>query len=155
MIELKRILHPTDFSQNSKFALDYACAFAEKFNAELHILYVLQDILVTVPDPVIVAELAANYDERVRGSAEQALLQLPDPAWARGRSVIRATCKGSPFTEIVRYAGENKIDLIVLGTHGRSGLAHVVLGSVAEHVVRKAGCPVLTVRPPEQKLEKP
>ena len=69
--------------------------------------------------------------------------------------MVRELRKGSPFLEIVRYAKDKNIDLIVLGTHGRSGLSHVLLGSVAERVVRKAPCPVLTVRHPEHEFVMP
>ena len=70
-----------------------------------------------------------------------------DPQWAAGRKVVHAVVEGSPKVEIVRYARQHDVDVIVLATHGRSGLAHVIIGSVAECVVRAAPCPVLTVRP--------
>jgi nucleotide-binding universal stress UspA family protein len=70
-----------------------------------------------------------------------------DPKWAAGRTVIPAVVEGSPKTEIIQYARKRNIDLIVIATHGRTGLAHVLIGSVAETVVRTAPCPVLTVRP--------
>ncbi len=80
-------------------------------------------------------------------AAEKALAGVPDPQWAAGRKVVRALVEGSPKVEIVRYARHLDLDLIVLATHGRSGLTHVIMGSVAESVVRTAPCPVLTVRP--------
>jgi len=80
-------------------------------------------------------------------SARQALESWNDPAYEAARKVVRTIVTGTPFIEIVRYARENQIDLIVVGTHGRSGLMHSLIGSVAERVVRKASCPVLTVRP--------
>jgi nucleotide-binding universal stress UspA family protein len=80
-------------------------------------------------------------------SAERGLAELLDPAWAQGKSIVRTARQGVPFLEILLYAKEQEIDLIVIGTHGRSGLAHVLLGSVTEKIVRKASCPVLTVRP--------
>ena len=84
-----------------------------------------------------------------------ALAELPDAEWSRGKQIVRATRQGPPFLEIVRYAKENEIDMIVLGTHGRGGLAHMLMGSVAEKVVRKAPCPVLTVRPEGHQFEMP
>lgn len=147
MIELKRILFPTDFSKSSKYAQDYACALAEQFGAELHLLHVYQDVLLMLPEPASAFSLPGNYMTELKESAERALNGLPDPSWAAGKQIVRATRQGSPFVEIVRYAREHDIDLIVLGTHGHSGLMHVLLGSVAEKVVRKASCPVLSVRP--------
>jgi nucleotide-binding universal stress UspA family protein len=144
---LKRILAPTDFSANSRIAVDYACALAAQNDSELHLLHVLQDIMVLAPpDPTGVYGLPANYEDRIRAAAEAALTALPDQIWPGRHRVVRALRQGSAFAEIVRYARENEIDLIVIGTHGRTGLAHVLLGSVAEKVVRKADCPVLTVR---------
>ena len=81
--------------------------------------------------------------------------ELIDSAWAEGKLVVRATAQGTPFLEIIRYAKEKDIDMIVMGTHGRSGLVHMLMGSVAEKVVRKAPCPVLTVRPEGHKFVMP
>jgi nucleotide-binding universal stress UspA family protein len=78
-----------------------------------------------------------------------------DPQWSAGKSIIRVIRQGPPFLEIVRYAKETAIDLIVIGTHGRTGLAHVFMGSVAEKVVRKSPCPVLSVRHPEHEFIAP
>jgi nucleotide-binding universal stress UspA family protein len=155
MIRLQKILFPTDFSSNASAAQDYACAFAEQFGAELHVLYVLQDMSLVMPEPGTMFAIPASNIEEVRASAEQALAQVLDAAWCKGRRVTRTTRDGAPFVEIIRYAAENQIDLIVMGTHGRAGLPHVLLGSVAERVVRKAGCPVLTVRPSDHKFVMP
>jgi nucleotide-binding universal stress UspA family protein len=149
-IQLRRILSATDFSTNAKLALEYACGLADKFQAELHILHVLPVIVnQLVADPYAAYGLPADFEDRVRASAEKALSELPDPSWAGHPCVVRELRRGSPFVEIVQYARENHMDLIVLGTHGRSGLTHMLLGSVAERVVRTAGCPVLTIRPPD------
>lgn len=155
MIELKRILVPTDFSEYSQQAMTYACAFAEQFDADLHVLHVLQDLVAVVPEPGVVFPPPGDYMGELKASAERALVEIPDPAWAEGRTIVRGTRQGPPFLEIIRYAKENDIDMIVLGTHGRGGLAHVLLGSVAEKIVRKAPCPVLTVRPGEHEFVMP
>ena len=144
MIQLKRILLPSDFSELASESTKYACALAEQFNAELHMLYVHESI--------VVPEYAMGIDwerltQEAKKSAEMHLSELLDPAWAEERSVVIATAEGPPFLEIIRYAKEHEIDLIVMATHGRSGLSHMLIGSVAEKVVRKAPCPVLTVRP--------
>ena len=88
-----------------------------------------------------------KYINESRAAAEKALAGVLDPKWSAGRTVIQAVVEGSPKVEIIRYARKQNIDLIVLSTHGRTGLAHVIMGSVAETVVRTAPCPVLTVRP--------
>jgi nucleotide-binding universal stress UspA family protein len=147
MIRLKRILFPTDFSECSKRAQEYACAFADQFQAELHLLHVLQDVGLMLPDPAAGLSLPPNYLIEQKQLAEKTLDALPSAEWARGKRLFRATRMGSPFVEIVSYAKEKEIDLIVIGTHGRSAIMHVLLGSVAEKVVRKAACPVLTVHP--------
>lgn len=155
MIRLKKILFPTDFSSNAQAAQDYACAFAEQFGAELHIVYVLQDVSLVMPEPGTMFAIPASNLEEVRASAEKALAGVPAANWCAGKRVVRVTRSGAPFVEIIRYAAEYEIDLIVMGTHGRSGLPHVLLGSVAERVVRKAGCPVLTVPPSDHKFVMP
>ncbi|MCY2965193.1 MAG: universal stress protein [Planctomycetota bacterium] len=155
MIRLKKILLPTDFSQNARSAQNYACAFADQFDAELHVLYVLQDLTLVMPEPGAMFAIPALNVAEVEQSAQRMLLTVPDDSWAKGKKVIRATRTGSPYVEIVRYAADAGIDLIVMSTHGRSGLPHVLLGSVAEKVVRKAGCPVLTVRPGEHQFVTP
>lgn len=149
MIELKRILAPTDFSEYSSEAIGYACALAEKFGAELHLLHVLE--VHAGSTPVFAGGLALT--PRVQESREAAETELKKVA--PDREAVRATVEGPAFLGIVRYAKENNIDLIVMGTHGRSGLAHVMIGSVAERVVRKAPCPVLTVRHPKHEFVTP
>ena len=155
MISLKRILLPTDFSDYSKAARDYACALADQFGSELHLLHVLQDLIAMVPEPGLAFPPPGDYMRELQEGAEKGLAELLDPDWAKGKSIVRTTQQGPPFLEIVRYAKENDIDLIVMGTHGRSGLAHVLLGSVAEKVVRKAPCPVLTIRPSDHQFAMP
>jgi nucleotide-binding universal stress UspA family protein len=146
MIQLRRILLPTDFSDHAGKALKYACAFTEQFDAELHLLHVLETHVSTAPQFGMGLALSTQIQES-RQATEKALNELVVPDWAAGRNVVRATSEGPAFVGIIRYARENDIDMIVLGTHGRSGLPHMLMGSVAERVVRKAPCPVLTVRP--------
>lgn len=147
MIRLEKILFPTDLSRAADEAQRYACALAEKFGAELHVLSVIQDMALISPDPNMPWLVPANNLEEVRQSVEQALAQIPPPSWTPPRPIQRVIRVGVPFLEIIKYAKELDFDLIVMGTHGRSGLAHVLLGSTAEKIVRKAPCPVLTVRP--------
>ena len=145
-IELKRILLPTDFSPYSGTATKYACELATRFDAELHLLHTLEVHLASTPTFGMGLAIPMYVNES-RTAAEAALAGVLDPEWSAGRKVVKAVVEGSPKVEIVRYARTQAIDLIVLATHGRSGLAHVLIGSVAENVVRTAPCPVLTVRP--------
>lgn len=147
MISLKKILVPTDFSEYSACAKNYACAFTDRFGAELHLLHVVQDLAAIVPEPGLAFPPPAAYMEDLQAAAEKSLAEWLDPQWAAGKQVVREIRQGAAFVEIIRYAKEQDVDLIIATTHGRSGLAHVLIGSVAERIVRKAPCPVLTVRP--------
>jgi nucleotide-binding universal stress UspA family protein len=155
MIDLRRILVPTDFSKYSDAALTYAGAFAQKFGADIYLLHVVQDLTLFYPEAVLAAPAAVPTVDQFRQAARTALdrtlagLRLPDVV------VHPVVVEGTPYDAVVRFAGEKEIDLIVMGTHGRSGLAHLFMGSVAEKVVRKAPCPVLTVRQPEHEFVKP
>jgi universal stress protein A len=147
MISIKKVLFPTDLSDAAAEAQLYACALAEQFGAELHVLSVMQDVSLMSPDPNMPWVIPASSLEEVRQSLETALVNVPDPKWAAGKTVYRVIRIGAPYVEIDKYAAEQNVDIIVLGTHGRSGLTHLLLGSTAEKVVRKAPCPVLTVHP--------
>ena len=147
MIAIRKILFPTDFSECAKTAQEYASALAGQFQAELHVLNVLADGMMMMPEPGSALALPQNYLLDLKTEAEKALEKVFPDAPKSGRKVIRALRMGNPFVEIVKYAEETNIDLIVVGTHGRGAIAHMLLGSVAEKVVRKAKCPVLTVRP--------
>lgn len=147
MITLKKILFPTDLSEPAAEAQLYACSLAEQYGAELHILSVVQDVTLVSPDPTNPWVIPASSLDEVMDSVSQALAKILDEKWSAGKTIVRTVRTGIPFLEIIRYAKEQAIDLIVLGTHGLTGLVHVMLGSVAEKVVRKAPCPVLTVHP--------
>ena len=155
MIRLKKILFPTDFSDGSKRAQEYACALAEQFQSHLHVLHVLQDITPFIGNGGAMLSLPNIYFVEQRQAAEDALKRLLPDQWARGKQVIRATRQGNPYVEVVDYAKENDIDVIVIGTHGRTALLHMLLGSVAEKVVRKSPCPVLTVHPQGHQFVEP
>lgn len=149
LVPLHRILFATDFSQPAEHAQRYACELADRFEAELHLLHVIAPLAMPamgtttfgyLDNPPILAELE---ESTLRG-----LGTLLDSQWQASHRVVKAVSVGIAVAEIIRYAHEQQIDLIVLGTLGRTGLTHLLLGSVAENVVRKAHCPVLTVRPP-------
>lgn len=149
MIALKSILLPTDFSDPSGTALTYARAFAETFGASLHLMHVIDEALFFAWEAPPLAR------EDIEASARNQLDKLL-PGVDRERLDARLVLRtGSPFVEIVRYAREQRVDLIVMGTHGRGPIAHMLMGSVAEKVVRKAPCPVLTVRHPEHEFVMP
>jgi nucleotide-binding universal stress UspA family protein len=148
MIQLNRILVPTDFSEFSKPAMDHGCAIAARFSAQLHLLHVVPDPAMLVPEAAAfsVESMQAQTDSMV-AEAQAELQKLPSDGWDDGQPVVREVRVGTAFMEIIEYAREKEIDLIVIGTHGRSGLMHILMGSVAERIVRKAPCPVLTVKP--------
>lgn len=146
MVTLKTILAPTDFSATSNVALGHAKALAGKFGATLHLIHIL-------PDPHAQAwsiEAAGiPVDEMQTRWAQEARERLAEMLTDEERQSLHAVVEtrvGHPFVEIIRYAKSHDVDLIVLGTHGRGAVEHMLLGSVAEKVVRKAPCPVLTVR---------
>jgi len=155
MIVMKKILFPTDLSDAAAEAQLYACSLAEQYGAELHILSVVQDVTLISPDPMNPWVMPASSLDEVIAGVSAELDKIPDPNWAAGKQIVRTVRTGVPFLEIIRYAKEQTIDLIVLGTHGRTGLAHVLLGSVAERVVRKAPCPVLTIHPKDHRFVMP
>jgi nucleotide-binding universal stress UspA family protein len=151
MSAIKKILVPTDFSEAADAALRYAAALPLAERPEITILYVYQLPAYFFPDGSVVLS-APDMVEKLMTQIETSLARAANLASAAGAVDPRVqSVNGVASTEIVRFAEENGFDLIVMGTHGHTGLAHVLLGSVAEKVVRKAHCPVLTVRTPERK----
>ena len=141
MLRIQTILHPTDFSDRSSHALHLAQALARDYQAELVVLHVVPQPIVGYgegvipPDPEVLVQEGREELDR--------LLQTPAAIVAR-----RRVEHGDPAMTILRVAGEHHAGLIVMGTHGRTGLARLLMGSVAEQVVRRAPCPVLTVKTP-------
>lgn len=146
MILFNRILLPTDFSNNAASARDYACELADKFGAQLHVLSVVQDVALVLPETGMFLTVLLPSVPEIVETAETALKSVLDPEWASRHDVVRQVLVGTPDLKIVQYSIEEQMDLIVMGTHGRTGLQHVMLGSVAERVLRKSKCPVLTIR---------
>jgi nucleotide-binding universal stress UspA family protein len=156
MAEIKKILFATDFSENSKWAFTYALSFARKYDAVLYILHVIQPPSYPLG---MYAEISFDaMDEFTRSMAEAAEKEMNN---LRGtelgdfKNFEILIITGTPFLEIIKTAREKEVDLIVLGTHGRTGLDHVLFGSTAEKVVRKASCPVLSVRLPGKEFKMP
>ena len=147
MSTIKKILCPTDLSDECRPALAMACEWAKRFGAELHLVHVVDGL--TNPYPYLGPPFneAAAWETMIRQKAHAALDAWPLPAGFESLKIVRELRSGSPIVNIVEYAKATGTDLIVMGTHGRSGLSHLLLGSVAENVVRRATCSVLTVRP--------
>jgi nucleotide-binding universal stress UspA family protein len=152
MLALKQIMVPIDFSEPSEAALKYGIALARGFNAKLHLLHVVAKAAAEGSGSV---EYPIGLFERMRDEAREHLHRILTGHQAediRSEFTIRV---GTPYVEIIRYAKDRDIDLIVMGTHGRGLVAHMLMGSVAENVVRRAPCPVLTVRHPQHEFVMP
>ncbi len=168
-LELKSICVPTDFSEPAEKALLYGVTLAETLNLQLHVLHILQDVadIVAHPDftrhgdsarryfnelerqegaPEDTDEQTINFLRTLKEGAEKQFEEVPLGDRINALGAIKAIRYGNPVEEIVQYAEKHQIDLLVIGTHGRTGFRRILLGSVAERVVRAAPCPVLTVR---------
>lgn len=143
-IRLRKILTPIDFSDASKKALKYAVAFAQQFKASVHLLHVVE--FATVGSEFGAVELSRIVEDLEQNAEQQLALWIKEEIKGQvpGESLIRT---GRPYAEIITCAQELGIDLIILASHGHSSLAHVLLGSTVERVVRQGLCPVLVVRP--------
>lgn len=153
MAHFKRILFATDFSETSSYAVAHALLMAKTFGAQLHVLHVLESEIPAMMDGA--AYLPPNYFEEIEKQAAEKLEEVISRNDRDQLTVTLVMRRGAAFLEIIRYARDQKMDLIVLGTHGRGALAHVLLGNVAEKVVRKAPCPVLTIRHPQHEFVMP
>jgi nucleotide-binding universal stress UspA family protein len=144
-MQIKTILFPTDFSNGARAAMDHAISLAKDYNARLILLYVIQDISIAewyIPSSISVTDLV----EDMQKSAWNEMNKWNSEVSAKVKDVEKIVVRGVPFVEIIKTAKNKNADLIVIGTHGRTGIDHMLFGSTAEKVVRKAPCPVLTVR---------
>jgi nucleotide-binding universal stress UspA family protein len=147
MLHLKNILVGTDFSESSDAALRYARELARRFGARLHVLHALEVPPMQLVGSEALAPLSPEVRVELEAEARANLDRLVTPDDRRLFKAITAIRdRQTPTEAIAHYAADADIDLIVLGTHGRRGLSHLFMGSVAEKVVRTAPCPVLTVR---------
>jgi nucleotide-binding universal stress UspA family protein len=144
-MQIRTILFPTDFSNGARAAMDHAVSLARDYKAKLILLYIIQDISIAewyIPSSLSVTDLI----EDMQKSAWKEMDKWAAEASSKVEQVEKLVIRGVPFVEIIRAAKEKDADLIVIGTHGRTGIDHMLFGSTAEKVVRKAPCPVLTVR---------
>jgi nucleotide-binding universal stress UspA family protein len=147
-MKIKKILFPTDFSRCAEQALAHAVFLAEKYDAEIHLLHV---ITLFEDQPNVVNEEIGETEEMVRKLEDIAERQLNKAVESDDMKMVTSVKRGiSTAPIILEYASDNNIDLIVMGTHGRRGLGHLLLGSIAEEVVRMAECPVFTIREKEK-----
>jgi nucleotide-binding universal stress UspA family protein len=147
-MEIKSILFPTDFSEGSVQALPYAVEFAKKYSAKLYILHVIYDMAKGSGLYVPHVSMDQLYRE-IQDGAKKELDNFGVEALSGMKNVERMVITGVPHHEIVEFANKNKIDIVVIGTHGRTGIDRLLFGSTAAQVVRNAPCPVLTVRVPK------
>ena len=147
---ITNILVPVDFSPHAEHAFTYATTLAERFGAKLALLYVVDDSFATGGwSSEIYVSNVPELIENLIADADRRLATLKASAAALGLTAETAVIRGRPAHAIVEHAKNGGFNLIVMGTHGRTGVSHVVMGSVAERVLRKAPCPVLTVRATE------
>ena len=153
-LHLRRILLPTDFSGCANYALPYAAAIARATNATVVCVNVVEPIVPAVGYTGMAEAMPiAEMSEQMEDSAERELPGVMNCEALRGLKVDEVIGHGDAAAEIVRIAAEQKIDLIVISSHGRTGLGRIFFGSTAEAVVRHAGCPVLVVKPPPEEEE--
>ncbi len=145
-VSIHRILFPTDFSEPAAEAQKYALTLADQLGAELHLLHVVVPPVIPFPDSSTSWTMPdTGLIDQVQEAEKRFSTEIS--SWGEERRVVSAVVTGFAVEEIVRYAEEHVIDLIVVGTHGLTGLVHLLIGSIAEKLVRMATCPVLTVRP--------
>ena len=151
MFNIKNILLPTDFSNLSLSAASYAADLAAQYNAKIHLLYVLEKT-----PPILAIHSLDLSEEKIIKSMEEGAKKSLENSADKVKNIIKnediivepVLKKGLDYEEINKYAEEKKIDLIIIATHGRTGLLHTLLGSVAEKVIRYSKRPVLVITPP-------
>lgn len=150
-MQIRSILLPTDFSECGNYALAYATSLARTFGSSILCIHVIEPMVPTVgysgmTEPLPIADIS----DQLENSAERELPKLAEREDCAGLEVEELIVHGEAASEIVRVATERKVDLIVVSSHGRTGLGRILFGSTAEAVVRHAPCPVLVVKPPPE-----
>lgn len=149
-MDINRILVPTDFSEDSRLALENALDLAREHNAEVHVLHVIELPMFPAYPGLSMSDARPRLHDEHAQMALDKLLEKVDYPPLKGCIEI-----GHAPTRIVEYASEHDIDMIVIATHGRRGLAHLLMGSTTERVIRVTHCPVLVIRHPHRRLPKP
>ena len=153
MAKIEKLLCPTDFSELSIGAMEYAGLLAEKFGASLHVLHVVDQAyqywMAMGPESIPAGPSA----EEMTSTAKKQMAEFVRQHVPASLKATTEVVSGRPFMEIIRIAKERAVDLIVIGTHGHGALSQILLGSVANKVVHKAPCPVLSVREPGGEVE--
>ena len=150
-MHIRSILLPTDFSECGNYALSYAASLARTFGASIVCVHVIEPMVPTVgysgmTEPLPIADIA----DQLEGSAERELPKFAESEECAGLEVEELIVHGEAASEIVRVAKERSVDLIVVSSHGRTGLGRILFGSTAEAIVRHAHCPVLVVKPAKE-----
>lgn len=149
MFKIKNILLPTDFSNLSLTAANYAISLAEQYNSRIHLLHVLEKV-----PPILAIRSLDESRESIMNTIEEDANERLNKALNRIKTdkveIVTSIQKGLDYEEIIRYSKINNIDVIVIATHGRTGLLHTLLGSVAEKVIRYSKVPVLVTTPAEK-----
>lgn len=153
MIKLNKILCPVDFSECSLYALNYAIDLSAREHASLYLIHVVETHISDFGDIMRQIDLLLD-DKQIDNLRMQLMDLIPDDIRPKIRTEPIVE-KGTPFVEIIKAARDRQADLIVMGTHGRTGLEHILIGSVAERVIQRAPCPVLSIRLPKQVFTMP
>lgn len=153
-MNIRSILLPTDFSGCANYALTYAASLARQFKASIICVHVIEPVVPTVgytgiTEPLPVTDISDQLEE----SASRELPKIAESDECAGLEIEEVIVHGDAAAEIVRVAKEREVDLIVIASHGRTGLGRILFGSTAEDVVRHASCPVLVVKPPHDEEE--
>jgi nucleotide-binding universal stress UspA family protein len=147
-MDIKSILYPTDFSEGSSYALKYAVDLAKRYGAKLYLFNVIYDMAKGAGWYVPHVSMDELYKDIAKG-AQKELDRFGNEEVRELKNVERVAVTGVPHDEIIKFVEKNKIDLIIIGSHGKKGMDRILFGSTAAHVVRFAPCPVLTVRIPK------
>lgn len=149
----KKILCPLDFSEFTKEVVAYAADIAKRYRAELHVLHVIPNLTYFTPyESFLTPENLVAIEKNIQDEVDRDFKKVLGTVDIDVRKAVRT---GVAFVEIIDYAKTEGIDLIVMGTHGRSGIEHILIGNVAEKVVRKSPCPVMTIRPKGKEFKMP
>ncbi len=149
----KKILCPVDFSEFTKDVVAYAADISRQYGAELHVLHVIPNLTYFTPyESFLTPENLVAMEKNIQDEVDRDFKEVLSAVDIDVRKVVRT---GVAFVEIIDYAKTEGIDLIVMGTHGRSGIEHILIGNVAEKVVRKSPCPVMTIRPKGKEFKMP